>query len=135
MRLLPTVTASENGRILLVANGNWVPGTAPTGLPTVTSANDAQVLTVVGGNWAAFPVQHRVPDDPSSDAIFIFDGTDRVWLPLPDADGFLTANADQSRLEWRDGKPYVPGQFIAPNDLAFNAIHHWLDRHWEGGDD
>ena len=50
---VPTVTASNNGEILKVDNGQWTVGEAPTGVPDVTSADDGKVLQVNNGEWTA----------------------------------------------------------------------------------
>ncbi len=50
---VPVVTASNNGEILKVDNGQWIVGEAPTGVPDVTSADDGKVLQVNNGEWTA----------------------------------------------------------------------------------
>jgi hypothetical protein len=50
---LPTVTTSDNGKILSVVSGVWASATAPSSLPTVTTADNTKVLTVTSGAWAA----------------------------------------------------------------------------------
>ena len=41
---IPTVTSSNNGEILKVANGVWTVGEAPTGVPAVTSSDNGSIL-------------------------------------------------------------------------------------------
>lgn len=50
---VPTVTASNNGEILKVENGQWTVGAAPTGVPDVTASNNGMVLQVSNGAWTA----------------------------------------------------------------------------------
>lgn len=55
---LPTVSASNNGDVLLVENGVWTVGEAPipeppVELPDVTTSDNDKVLMVVSGDWAA----------------------------------------------------------------------------------
>ena len=51
---LPAVSASDNGKALLVAEGAWAPGALPTELPAVTAADEGKVLTVnSSGEWVA----------------------------------------------------------------------------------
>ena len=51
---LPAVTASDNGKVLKVADGAWAAGAAPTELPAVTSSDSGKVLTVnAEGQWVA----------------------------------------------------------------------------------
>ena len=51
---LPAVTASDNGKALLVSGGKWDKGSLPTELPAVTAADEGKVLTVnSSGQWVA----------------------------------------------------------------------------------
>ena len=51
---LPAVSASDNGKALLVSGGEWAKGDLPTELPAVTSADKGKVLTVNDdGHWVA----------------------------------------------------------------------------------
>jgi len=50
---LPAVSASDNGKILGVANGVWDVIDAPTELPSVSSTDNGKVLGVVEGEWVA----------------------------------------------------------------------------------
>lgn len=53
---LPEVSASDNGKVLGVANGSWAAIDLPTPedeLPTVTASDNGKVLGVVEGAWAA----------------------------------------------------------------------------------
>lgn len=50
---VPTVTASNNGEILKVENGQWTVGEAPTGVPDVTASDNGMVLQVSNGAWTA----------------------------------------------------------------------------------
>ena len=51
---LPAVSASDNGKVLMVVEGKWAVGTIPSQLPAVTSSDAGDVLTVnESGVWAA----------------------------------------------------------------------------------
>jgi hypothetical protein len=50
---VPTVTASNNGEILKVENGQWTVGQAPTGVPDVTTSDNGKILQVSNGAWTA----------------------------------------------------------------------------------
>lgn len=50
---VPTVTASNNGEILKVENGQWTVGEAPTGVPDVIASDDGKILQVSNGAWTA----------------------------------------------------------------------------------
>lgn len=52
-KLLPDVTATDNGKVLGVENGEWsvVQGGSGGGLPEVTTEDNGKTLKVVGGEW------------------------------------------------------------------------------------
>ena len=50
---LPTVSASDNGKIMLVSGGAWTKGAAPTELPAGSASDNGKILKVVDGAWAA----------------------------------------------------------------------------------
>lgn len=49
---LPSVSASDNGKVLTVANGAWGKAAVPTELPAVTATDNGRVLQVTNGAWA-----------------------------------------------------------------------------------
>lgn len=51
LEILPNVTASDNGKALMVVDGEWVAGNLDT-LPTATAASNGKVLRVVNGVWS-----------------------------------------------------------------------------------
>ncbi len=51
---LPAVTASDNGKALIVSEGAWAKGSLPVELPAVTASDAGKVLTVnAEGAWVA----------------------------------------------------------------------------------
>ena len=51
---LPEVSASDNGKVLMVVNGKWAAAAIPSQLPAVTSSDSGKVLTVSAeGAWGA----------------------------------------------------------------------------------
>ena len=50
---LPAVSGSDNGKLLGVSSGAWAAVAAPTELPAVTASDNGKVLKVVEGVWAA----------------------------------------------------------------------------------
>ena len=51
---LPTVSSSDNGKVLTVSGGEWTKQALPVELPAVTSSDAGKVLTVnAEGQWVA----------------------------------------------------------------------------------
>lgn len=48
---LPTVSSTDNGKLLTVVEGEWAKADAPTELPAVTSDDNGKVLKVADGAW------------------------------------------------------------------------------------
>lgn len=64
---LPEVSDSDNGKALVVSNGEWDVGEVET-LPGVTSSDEGKVMAVVGGSWEKANVASIV-----GDLIFTYD--------------------------------------------------------------
>lgn len=60
---LPTVSASDNGKILMVVNGQWAAVDFPSELPTVESTDAGKVLTVVTSGDDTFWAAAEIPSD------------------------------------------------------------------------
>ena len=58
---LPEVDESDNGKALVVSNGEWDVGDVDT-LPGVTAEDDGKVMAVVGGSWNKANVASVVGD-------------------------------------------------------------------------
>lgn len=54
---LPTVAAKDNGKVLMVVNGNWAVASIPAELPAVSDTDNGSVLTVADGEWKAVAPQ------------------------------------------------------------------------------
>lgn len=50
---LPSVSASDNGKVMTVVSGAWTKAAVPTELPAVSASDNGKVLKVVNGAWAA----------------------------------------------------------------------------------
>lgn len=48
---LPSVSSTDNGKLLTVVSGKWAKAAAPTELPTVTADDNGKVLKVADGAW------------------------------------------------------------------------------------
>ena len=62
---LPTVTATDNGKVLMVVNGEWAVGTVSSQLPAVTASDDGKVLMVVDGTWQPIMEINGLSDEQS----------------------------------------------------------------------
>ena len=60
-RVLPTVSNTDNGKVLTVSGGKWTAATPTAELPTVTSSNNGEILTVSGGNWVSAAPVSQLP--------------------------------------------------------------------------
>ena len=49
---MPTVTGSDNGKVLTVVTGAWAAAAIPAQLPAVTADDNGKVLKVADGAWA-----------------------------------------------------------------------------------
>ena len=64
---LPTVTGTDNGKLLGVSSGAWAAVTAPTELPAVTGDDNGKVLGVSSGAWAAVAAPGGLPTVAAAD--------------------------------------------------------------------
>lgn len=57
---LPEVTVDDNGKVLMVINGEWDKGTVEVGdvLPEVTTEDNGKILKVIEGAWAVGDDEH-----------------------------------------------------------------------------
>lgn len=55
---LPTVSDTDDGKVLGVVNGEWSTTDAPSGLPEVTTEDNNKVLIVVDGVWTAAVIEY-----------------------------------------------------------------------------
>lgn len=59
---LPTVSSTDNGKVLTVVNGAWAVAAPANPLPVVTPLTDSgKVLTVVNDHWAAAAPASQLP--------------------------------------------------------------------------
>ena len=58
---LPSVSSTDNGKILKVANGKWAKGNESVELPAVTADDNGKVLMVVEGVWAVADIPTNEP--------------------------------------------------------------------------
>jgi hypothetical protein len=65
--LLPTVSSTDNGKVLGVSSGAWAAVDAPSGLPSVSSTDNGKVLGVSSGAWATVDAPSGLPAVTASD--------------------------------------------------------------------
>lgn len=58
---LPSVSSTDNGKILKVANGKWAKGNETVELPAVSADDNGKVLMVVEGAWAVAELPNNEP--------------------------------------------------------------------------
>ena len=76
---LPSVSSSDNGKMLTVTNGAWAKGSIPTELPSVTTSDNGKILKVTSGAWAKGDVPTELPSVTSSDNNKILKVTNGAW--------------------------------------------------------
>lgn len=76
---LPSVSASDNGKIMLVSGGAWAKGTAPTELPDVSASDNGKLLGVSSGSWAAVAAPTELPAVTASDNGKILKVVEGAW--------------------------------------------------------
>lgn len=104
---LPEVTVDDNGKVLMVINGEWDKGTIEVGdvLPDVTIDDNGKVLKVVNGEWAVATgesTDEKVKQSPVADLQQY-----RVILSNTDTDTEETADVNKSnklKFSPRDGR-------------------------------
>ena len=60
-RILPVVSASDNGKILRVVGGKWAVSAETVELPAVTTTENGKILAVSSGKWAAADETKELP--------------------------------------------------------------------------
>lgn len=58
---LPTVSASDNTKVLTVSGGTWVAAAPASQLPSVSASDNGDVLSVSGGAWAKVTPEPELP--------------------------------------------------------------------------
>ena len=76
---LPTVSSSDNGKLMGVTGGEWGAVSAPTELPAVSASDNGKLLGVSGGEWAAVSAPTELPAVTSSDNGKILKVVEGVW--------------------------------------------------------
>lgn len=81
---LPSVSTSDNDKVLTVVNGSWAAAEAPSGLPDVTSSDNNKVLKVVEGSWTVADGLPDVTTEENDKVLKVVDGAWAVADGLPD---------------------------------------------------
>lgn len=126
--VLPTVTAQDNGKVLGVVEGAWAPAEPEDGLPSVTSSDNGKVLSVVEGEWAPAEPTGGLPEVTSEDNGDLLSVVDGAWAKSEP--GYRAAMVD--------GTVIIPEQTLEPltddtfygnsiNDFNSDLIRDWFD--------
>lgn len=76
---LPSVSGSDNGKVLTVTNGEWAVEDVPEELPSVSASDNGKVLTVVEGDWAVENVPTELPAVTAEDDGAVLTVVDGAW--------------------------------------------------------
>ena len=66
-QMLPSVSGSDNGKVLTVSGGDWTAVTPTAELPAVSGSDNGKVLTVSSGSWAAVTPTPELPAVTAAD--------------------------------------------------------------------
>lgn len=64
-RILPVVSAADNGKVLRVVNGQWAVSAETVELPAVSGSDNGKALIVSSGKWSAGNIPAELPDASS----------------------------------------------------------------------
>lgn len=64
---LPEVSGSDNGKVLMVQEGEWDTGSIPNELPSVSASDNGKGLVVTNGEWGKGDLPEGVPSYTLSD--------------------------------------------------------------------
>lgn len=86
---LPSVSGSDNGKVLKVVNGAWTADTLPNNLPAVSSSDNGKILKVSNGAWDKGDESTELPAVTTNDdgkALFVENG---AWTKGPNLNNFV----------------------------------------------
>lgn len=111
--LLPTVSSTDNGKVLGVSSGSWAVVDAPSGLPSVSSTDNGKVLQVSSGAWSASTL--TIPTKVSD---------------LQNDSGFVTTDTTYSTFV-QSGSSAASGLVPAPSSTAGTTAFLCEDGTWK----
>ena len=86
-RILPVVTAADNGKILRVVNGKWAVSAETTELPAVSGDDNNKLLGVSSGKWAAVNAPTELPTVTADDDGSVLAVVSGAWAKYKDESG------------------------------------------------
>ena len=76
---LPSVSSTDNGKILKVANGKWAKGNETVELPSVTGTDNGKILKVSNGEWSKESETVELPAVTADDNGKVLMVVEGVW--------------------------------------------------------